>query len=165
MGSSEVERQDARSVTLDVGDSSSPPRSTASSSSGQDTDRNDIRDEGSIPSDATTPRKLYGVVRGDLPPGLQAAQLGHALVAYVLARPRETARWHTESNNLVCLSVPDEAALAALAASIAAEGLPVVCFHEPDLDDSLTAIAVGAEARRLLSNVPLALRGGVVISR
>ena len=98
------------------------------------------------------------MVRGDLAPGLQAAQLGHAFVSYVLARPRETAQWHTESNNLVCLSVPDEVALAALAAAIAGEGHPVVCFHEPDLDDSLTAIAVGSEARRLLSNAPLALR-------
>lgn len=93
---------------------------------------------------------------------MQAAQLGHAFVSYVLARPRETARWHTESNNLVCLSVPDEAALVALAAAIAAKGLPVVCFHEPDLNDALTAVAVSSEAQPLLASLPLALRRNVV---
>lgn len=113
--------------------------------------------EGSSPS-FRTPRKLYGVVRGDLSPGLQAAQLGHAFVAYVLARPGETARWHTESNNLVCLSVPNEEALCDLAAKFAEAGAPMVCFHEPDLGDALTAVAVGSEAQRILSCLPLALR-------
>jgi peptidyl-tRNA hydrolase len=158
VGSSLAERRDVRSTSPDVGGSIPPPRSTASSSNGQDAESNDLRDEGSIPSDATTPRKLYGVVRGDLAPGLQAAQLAHAFVSYVLARPRETAQWHTESNNLVCLAVPDEAALSALAAAIAEAGHPIVCFHEPDLGDALTALAIGPEAQRLLSNVPLALR-------
>ena len=102
------------------------------------------------------------MVRGDLAPGLQAAQLAHAFVSYVLARPRETALWHTESNNLVCLSVPDEAALSALAASIAEAGHPIVCFHEPDLGDALTTIAVSSEARRIVACLPLALRRNVV---
>jgi peptidyl-tRNA hydrolase len=97
-------------------------------------------------------------VRSDLGAGLQAAQLGHALIGYVLARPREAAHWHARSNNLVCLAAPDEEALCELAVRLIEQGLPVVCFHEPDLGGQLTAIATGPEAQRFLSNYPLALK-------
>lgn len=122
---------------------------------GEGAKSNDLRNAGSNPASSS---KLYGIVRSDLGAGLQAAQLGHALIAFVLARPREAAQWHAESNNLVCLAAPDEPALAQLAVALIGAGLPVVCFHEPDLDGQLTAIATGPEAQRFLSNYPLALR-------
>lgn len=112
-------------------------------------------DVGSSPTAAS---KLYAITRDDLPPGLQAAQLGHALIGYVLARPHEAARWHARSNNLVCLGVADLEGLHGLAEALVAQGLPVVCFHEPDLDGELTAIATGPESQRFLSNLPLALK-------
>ena len=31
----------------------------------------------------------------------------------------------------------------------------VVAFHEPDIDDELTAVAAGPECRRVLSSLPL----------
>lgn len=102
--------------------------------------------------------KLYVVTRDDLPAGLQAAQLGHALVGYVLAQPAQAARWHTRSNNLVCLAVPDEAALSGLVGRLVSESIPVLCFHEPDLGGELTAVAVSPDGGRLLASLPLALR-------
>lgn len=89
---------------------------------------------------------------------MQAAQLGHALIGYVLAQPALAARWHAESNNLVCLSVGDEAALYGLAERLVAARCSVVCFHEPDLSGALTAIAAGPESRAILANEHLALR-------
>jgi hypothetical protein len=98
------------------------------------------------------------VTRDDLPPGLAAAQLGHALVGYVLAQPAQAARWHTRSNNLVCLAVPDETALSGLVGRLVGESIPVLCFHEPDLGGQLTAVAVSPKGSRLLASLPLALR-------
>jgi len=100
------------------------------------------------------------VTRDDLPAGLQAAQLGHALVGYVLAQPAQAAHWHTRSNNLVCLAVPDETALSGLVGHLVRESVPVLCFHEPDLGGQLTAVAVSPDGARLLSSIPLALRLG-----
>ena len=113
-----------------------------------------------VGSNPTPSSKLYAVTRSDLPPGLQAAQLGHALIGYVLAQPAQTARWHTRSNNLVCLAVPDEKALSGLVEALVRESVPVLCFHEPDLGGELTAVAVSPDGARLLSSLPLALRLG-----
>jgi len=110
------------------------------------------------------------VTRDDLPPGLAAAQLGHALVGYVLAQPAQAARWHTRSNNLVCLAVPTLEALSGLVERLAGASVPMLCFHEPDLGGELTAVAVAPSGARLLASLPLALRqvsqdeGPVVLS-
>lgn len=112
-------------------------------------------DAGSSPALSS---KLYAITRDDLPPGLQAAQLGHALIGYVLAEPHRAGRWHAGSNNLVCLAVPDEAALRALAGGLIGQGCPIFQFFEPDLEDQLTAIATGPKSQRFLSNLPLALK-------
>ena len=109
-------------------------------------------------SNPASSSKLYAVTRADLPAGLQAAQLGHALVAYVLAQPAQAARWHTRSNNLVCLAVPDKEALSGLVERLAGASVPMLCFHEPDLGGELTAVAVAPEGARLLASLPLALR-------
>lgn len=61
---------------------------------------------------------------------------------------------------LVFLSVPDEGQLSFTKAKLSWHGIDVASFYEPDLNDSLTAIAVGSEARRRLAKLPLALRGG-----
>jgi len=52
----------------------------------------------------------------------------------------------------VVLQVPDLAGLEALAGKLDGD---VVCFHEPDLDDALTAIAAGPSLWRALSSLPL----------
>lgn len=52
--------------------------------------------------------KLYVVVRDDLPPGLQIAQAIHACRAFHADHPAVETAWHTTSNTIAVLSVPDE---------------------------------------------------------
>jgi hypothetical protein len=44
-------------------------------------------------------------------------------------------------------------------------GLRVAAFHEPDLDDALTALALEPAASRLVSRLPLALAGSFTSAR
>lgn len=67
---------------------------------------------------------------------------------------------HPERLTLVFLSVPDEEQLNLIMAKLGLYDIETVPFHEPDLDNSLTAFAVGEEAEKRLSKLPLALRGG-----
>lgn len=71
-----------------------------------------------------------------------------------------TRAWLEDSNFLVVVAVPDEDALAELAARAAEEGIIRTLVREPDLDNELTAVALqpGSEARRLCAQLPLALR-------
>lgn len=89
--------------------------------------------------------KLYAVGRRDLSPGLRTAQIGHALISWVLARGRPP-------DNLVVLEVPGLAELEALATRLGAGALG---FREPDLNDELTAIAVDPGLGRELRDLPL----------
>jgi hypothetical protein len=66
------------------------------------------------------------------------------------------AEWHAAANILVLLAVPDEVALGWLCDDVAAAGLRVVRFHEPDLGYSLTAAALEPAARRVVAALPLA---------
>ncbi len=109
---------------------------------------NDPADEGAIPSRTA---KLYCVVRGDLKPGLRAAQAGHALIYWALAFGRPP-------DNLVILEVGDLRELIDLSYDVAKAGFRFSLFQEPDVDNEPTAIAVGPEGYRLLSSLPLAFR-------
>ena len=97
------------------------------------------------------------VTRADLPPGIQAVQAAHAVIEFAITHPRLTAAWHAASNTLVILVVPDELALGWLEQDATAAGLRVAPFHEPDLGDALTAVAIEPAAGRLLRRLPLAL--------
>lgn len=91
------------------------------------------------------------MVRADLPAGLRAAQAGHALIQWVLV--------HGEPpDNLVLLEVPDERALIEVLSLARREKFNHVEFCEPDLDDETTAVALGPQAWRRLSSLPLAFR-------
>ena len=61
---------------------------------------------------------------------------------------------------LVFLSVPDAKKLFFWCEKLHWYGYKVTYFCEPDLNNELTAIAVGPEAARRLSRLPLALGGG-----
>lgn len=101
--------------------------------------------------------RLYVVGRADLPPGLRAAQLVHAARAFADEHEEAERDWYKTSNNLVLLEVKDEQALLALAN--VAVGIPMALCLEPDLDNQVTAIALGAGAKRLVRHLPLALAG------
>lgn len=101
--------------------------------------------------------KLYVVVRSDLGAGAKACQAAHALRAYADAYPFVEAAWWRHSNTLVMLEAElDE--LLALEARAAAKGVTAVRFVEPDWEASgtLTALALGPDARRLLADLKLA---------
>ena len=103
------------------------------------------------------PVKLYIVGRRDLPPGLRAAQMLHAARCFQEEHPEIERRWFRTSNTIVLLEVPDGDALEALAERAREEGVVLTEFsEEPDL--GLTALALGPEARRLTSSLPLALK-------
>lgn len=93
--------------------------------------------------------KLYVVARQDLDVGLRTAQVGHALIGWVLEHGRPP-------DNLVVLSVPSLEALHQVYDRV--REYRMVGFHEPDLGDELTAVAAGPEAWRALSSLPLLRR-------
>lgn len=103
--------------------------------------------------------RLRVVVDAGLSPGAVAAQAVHAVVAFGVEHPEGFKAWRTGSSTIVILAA-DEAQLAVLRDKAARAGLDVASFHEPDLDDALTAIAVGpsGEARRLTRGLRLAVR-------
>lgn len=103
--------------------------------------------------------KVYIITRADLEPGAQIAQSCHVAFAFSIRYPHTVIDWNTSSNNLVCLSAPDEASLLALADRARQYGCAVEEFREPDYGDSLTAIALtGERAKRAVSALPLALK-------
>lgn len=64
---------------------------------------------------------------------------------------------------MVMLTVSDEESLATVAVRLRWRGVDVELFHEPDLDDELTAIAAsGPVTARRLARLPLLLREEVI---
>ena len=100
--------------------------------------------------------KLFLVVRRDLPPGLQVAQLCHAMRAFADEHGEVERQWFERSNTLVCLSVRDREALEALAREARSWGIEASLFCEPDLDGALTALAIGPRGKRLCRKLRLA---------
>lgn len=103
---------------------------------------------------------MYVVTRRDLSPGLQATQAAHAALKFSVQYPDLTRRWEEDSNFLIILSVEDETALLRLVEKAESQGIRCIRFHEPDLDNEMTAIALepSEASQRLCSSLPLALR-------
>ena len=104
-----------------------------------------------------TPR-LYAVSRADLPPGVQAVQAAHSLLSFAIIHPDLVRVWGEDSQNLILLSAPDEAALCWLCACAERDGHLYSAFREPDLGGQLTAVTFEPAAARMLSGYPLLLR-------
>ena len=102
--------------------------------------------------------KLYIVVRPDIAPGLQAAQACHALREFVERHPEIDRKWFKESNNIVLLNSRSYGHLGVIAGQARDHEVAYADFYEPDLDDELTAVAIGPEGAKLVSQLPLALR-------
>lgn len=105
-------------------------------------------------------QKLYVVVRGDLPAGLQCAQACHGVRAFVEEHPEADRDWYHNSNNLVVLTVADESALTDLVLDAKRSGIGYVVFREPDLEDSVTCVVLqpGKASQKLTQRLPLALK-------
>jgi len=104
-------------------------------------------------------RKMYVIVRGDLPPGLRAAQAGHA-VAEACLRLRSASHWHDDpdGNYLIILEVSDEKALLDFYATVKSWDIPREMFREPDLHLEATAFAAlpATTLNHVFSHLPLA---------
>jgi len=88
------------------------------------------------------------------------AQGIHAAFEFQQRHPHVVGDWLTNSNYLVVLSVPDEAALFDITAQAAWGGLMTHLVREPDLGDEATALAIqpGIVAQKLCASLPLALK-------
>lgn len=102
--------------------------------------------------------KLYVIVRADLAPGAQAAQSTHAAIAFTLLYPELTGAWAAGEDNLVLLAVPNEGALGELARRAQEQGIRACPYHEPAMQNALTAVAFSGEIAKAVSSLPLALR-------
>lgn len=99
--------------------------------------------------------RLYIVGRADLAPGLRAAQAGHAIAAFALEHPHLAQQWG--NSYLILLEVEDLRSLLRLSVHTRIAGLTTSTWHEPDLDDQLTAIAIApsAASKALCAGLPL----------
>ncbi len=102
--------------------------------------------------------RLYVVVRSDLPPGSQLAQSCHACGAYAATHTDDYLAWVRGESNIVCLSASSKDELEGLLAQAEARGIKSAAFREPDYAGELTAIALEEGARKIVSNLPLALK-------
>lgn len=91
------------------------------------------------------------------------AQGIHAAFGFAVHHLAVTTEWHRDSQFVVVVSVPDEAALLALSQTALALGVEPYVWHEPDQDGEATAIALtpGPGAMKLCSSLPLAGRAMV----
>lgn len=104
--------------------------------------------------------KLYVIVRGDIPPGLQIAQSCHVCFEFQKNHIELTKLWNEESNYIVILSCKDEEAINKLIHKAERKNIRFSIFREPDLDNQITAIALEPTKRskRICSSLPLAMR-------
>jgi peptidyl-tRNA hydrolase len=87
-------------------------------------------------------------------------QAGHAAIDFQHRFPEVSKKWWTHSNYLVYLAVKNEQELIQLLTKAKSRNLASTAFIEPDLKNSLTAIALEPSdaTRRLVSNLPLAFK-------
>jgi hypothetical protein len=102
--------------------------------------------------------KLFIIVREDLNPGSQAVQGMHAMRQFIADHPELEKKWFEISNHIAFLGVKDEVSLLKMYDRLERKGMKVSSFREPDLDDSLTAIAAEPVAREFLLHLKLALK-------
>lgn len=101
--------------------------------------------------------KLVLITRNDLTPGQQAAQIVHAGIDFTFEHPNRAGPWHKDSNYVVLLSAKDENHLINLIQKCELKELKYTAFREPDLENSITAIAIEPSelTQKMVSNLPL----------
>jgi hypothetical protein len=100
------------------------------------------------------------VVRRDLHPGSQAAQLVHAAIQFQKEYPHIQDSWYNISNYVALLSCENEQALKDLINKAQEKGIKYSAFNEPDLYNSLTSVTLEpcVESTKLCSSFPLAFK-------
>jgi hypothetical protein len=104
--------------------------------------------------------KLYLVVRSDLPLGSQGAQICHAAIDFVLSNLELTKLWRDKSNHICLLQVNNEDELHGLILKAKDRKVNYTEFREPDMNNSLTAIAFepSEQAKKVCSGIKLAFK-------
>lgn len=100
--------------------------------------------------------KLYIVVREDLHQGQQAVQAIHAMRQFVNDWPEIEYEHFKTSNHLCLLAVQDEKELNKL--MMKADGFRYSFFREPDLNESITAVAFEPDCKKMLKSLKTALQ-------
>ena len=87
-------------------------------------------------------------------------QAAHAVADFIITNPEVSREWHDTSNYLIILSVSTESELQRTAQTLKAADLTFSPFHEPDINNQLTAIAIepSDKAKRFCSGFKLALK-------
>jgi hypothetical protein len=100
------------------------------------------------------------VVNGSLPYNYQSPQLSHAGIQFQHEHPEIAKEWHDKSKYLVHLSARDLSHLEDLIFKANLRNINISIFREPDIDNEITAVSFepSEASRKLLSNLPLALR-------
>lgn len=91
--------------------------------------------------------RLLVVVRNDMPLAYQGVQGGHALAQWLLETPGQT--WN--NNTLIYLQTAD---LDKLRYKLDLYEIPYTRFHEPDMNNAVTAIACQSE-HKMFDNMKL----------
>jgi len=98
--------------------------------------------------------KLYVVVRGDLKPGLRAAQAVHAAIELSSNSPRGVFDWEVTDGSLVLLQTKTPSDLEELRKQVLnLKPYAYGEFHEIDLNGELTSIAFWNEEFEVLSDL------------
>lgn len=96
--------------------------------------------------------KLYVLIREDLTLPQQAVQAGHAVAEYLLRGPKST--W--SNGTLVYLKVQDKERLRRWSRKLGDRGIPFAVFKEPDLDNTMTALAAVTSNPKIFQSLRLA---------
>lgn len=103
---------------------------------------------------------MYVITRADLSAGYQAVQSIHAAIQFAMEHAEEHREWFEKSNYLGMLAVANEQELHCLIIKAQEQGIKCSVFREPDIDNQVTAIALGAgrKSKKLCSSLQLALK-------
>lgn len=79
---------------------------------------------------------------------------------FSIEHPSIYKEWHTFSKAITLLAVKNEDELKYLIKSLSESNIPLSIFIEPDINNQVTAIAIApsAEAKKICSSIPLALK-------
>ena len=93
-------------------------------------------------------------------PGAQLAQAVHAAFRFADEWRHTAQKWMDNSEYICILEIENEVELAALLEKAKRQDIPSSGFTEPDLNDSLTAVALAPspESKKLCSSLRLALK-------
>lgn len=104
--------------------------------------------------------KLYVVVRADLDPGIQAVQAVHAASHFIFEHYELSKEWNLKSDFIALLSIATENELDELKRKAQEKGILYSVFHEDDLGNQFTAMALepSNKSKKLCSRLKLAFK-------